>query len=175
MFELYDSKLINNKNQGIMKKVKVLFVCMGNICRSPTAEGVFKGLVEEEGLSHLIETDSAGTHSYHIGAEPDSRAQEVALSRGYDLSTLRGRQFVSDDFKHFDYVLAMDVDNYNNMQAIKPGDATASLHLFLEFATTHNEKEVPDPYYGGAKGFERVFDMVEDASRGLLNRIKQSL
>lgn len=157
-----------------MGQVKVLFVCMGNICRSPTAEGVFKGLVEEAGLSHVIETDSAGTHSYHVGAEPDSRAQSVATSRGYDLSALRGRQFIADDYIKFDYLMAMDADNYSNMAKIKPDNATGSLHLFLEFASQHNEKEVPDPYYGGAKGFDRVFDMVEDASKGLLEHIKKT-
>lgn len=148
---------------------------MGNICRSPTAEGVFKGMVEEAGLSDLIETDSAGTHSYHVGAEPDSRAQEVATTRGYDLSSLRGRKFISEDFVDFDYLIAMDVDNYSNMLSIKPENATGSLHLFLEYATNHTEKEVPDPYYGGPKGFDRVFDMVEDASNGLLEHIKKSL
>jgi len=158
-----------------MKQVKVLFVCMGNICRSPTADGVFKGLVEEAGLSDVIITDSAGTHSYHVGAEPDSRAQEVASTRGYDLSSLRGRQFVSEDFFNFDYLMAMDVDNYSNMLAKKPDNATTSLHLFLEFAKDYNEKEVPDPYYGGPKGFERVFDLVENASKGLLEHIKKSL
>ncbi len=158
-----------------MKQVKVLFVCMGNICRSPTAEGVFRGLVEEAGLSHVIETDSAGTHSYHVGAEPDSRAQAVALTRGFDLSDLRGRKFISEDFVEFDYLMAMDADNYSNMDDIKPDNATGSLHLFLEFASKHSEKEVPDPYYGGPKGFDRVFDMVEDASKGLLEHIKKAL
>jgi len=158
-----------------MGQVKVLFVCMGNICRSPTAEGVFKGLVEEAGLSHVIETDSAGTHSYHVGAEPDSRAQTVALTRGFDLSGLRGRKFVAEDFVEFDYLLAMDEENYSNMDTIRPDNAKGSLHLFLDFAPNVKEKEVPDPYYGGPKGFERVFDMVEDASQGLLDQIKKSL
>ncbi len=156
------------------KNIKVLFVCMGNICRSPTAEGVFKRLVEQAGLSHIITTDSAGTHSYHVGGEPDSRAQEVALTKGYDLSDLRARKFVAEDFIEFDYLLAMDDENYAGMNSLKPADATGSLHLFLEFADNYNEKEVPDPYYGGPKGFERVFDMVEDASKGLLEQIKKN-
>ena len=158
-----------------MEQVKVLFVCMGNICRSPTAEGVFRGLVEEIGLSHLIGTDSAGTHSYHVGGEPDSRAQAVALTKGYDLSDLRARKFVAEDFIEFDYLIAMDDDNFTGMDKLRPDNATGSLHLFLEFAHNTNEKEVPDPYYGGPKGFDRVFDMVEDASKGLLEHIKKTL
>lgn len=156
-----------------MKQVKVLFVCMGNICRSPTAEGVFTGLVEQAGLSDRIQTDSAGTHSYHVGSAPDSRAQATAQTRGFDLSALRARKFTADDFLDFDYVLAMDDDNYQNMQAIKPSNATAEFRLFLDYATEHKEREVPDPYYGGPSGFERVFDMVEDAAAGLLEHIKR--
>lgn len=156
-------------------KIKVVFVCMGNICRSPTAEGVFKGLVEQADLSDIIETDSAGTHSYHVGSEPDSRAQEVAITRGFDLSMLKARKFIADDFLEFDYLIAMDDENYANMNSLKPDNATGSLHMFLEFANSHSEKEVPDPYYGGPKGFDRVFDMVEDASNGLLEHIKKTL
>lgn len=157
-----------------MKQVKVLFVCMGNICRSPTAEGVFKGLVEQAGLSHVIDTDSAGTHSYHVGSEPDGRAQSVALTRGFDLSDLKARKFIENDFVNFDYLIAMDDENYANMDSLRPVDATGSLHLFLEFAQDHLETEVPDPYYGGPKGFERVFDLVEAASNGLLAHIKKT-
>lgn len=156
-----------------MKQVKVLFVCMGNICRSPTAEGVFTHMVTEAGLENFIKIDSAGTHNYHVGAEPDSRAQAVSESRGYDLSSLRGRKFVEDDFFEFDYIIGMDDENIETMSFIRPDGARASLHLFLEFASQHDETEVPDPYYGGPKGFDRVLDMVEDASRGLLDRIKQ--
>ncbi|MEN8178379.1 MAG: low molecular weight protein-tyrosine-phosphatase [Pseudomonadota bacterium] len=154
--------------------IRVLFVCMGNICRSPTAQGVFRGLVEKEGLSHLISTDSAGTIDYHIGKSPDRRARETAVKRGMDISDLRARQAIAEDFLEFDYVLAMDRDNYAELQAICPTGHEEKLHLFLDFAPHLQQREVPDPYYGGRAGFERVFDMVEEAAAGLLNRIKQS-
>lgn len=156
------------------KHIKVLFCCLGNICRSPTAEGVFRQLVADEDLAHVITTDSSGTQGYHIGREPDSRAQSASLSRGYDISDLRGRKFAAEDFANFDYLIAMDSDNYNDMKKIKPQNATGSLHLFLEFASQHDETEVPDPYYGGPTGFERVLDMVEDASAGLLAHIRKN-
>jgi protein-tyrosine phosphatase len=157
-----------------MKKVKVLFVCMGNICRSPTAHGVFEDMVEREGLSHLIEVDSAGTHAYHVGNPPDQRAQETALKRGLDLSGQRARQARAEDFHQFDYLLAMDRDNYRLLSDICPSGENHKLHLFLNFAPELNLNEVPDPYYGGPSGFERVFDMVEEASTGLLEEIKQN-
>jgi len=155
-----------------MDKVKVLFVCMGNICRSPTAHGVFRKLVEIENLSHLIEIDSAGTHAYHVGKPPDSRSQQTAESRGIDLSDLRARQARSEDFSLFDYVIAMDKDNYRSLLAICPAGEESSLHLFMDFAPQMPTTEVPDPYYGGPAGFERVFDLVDTAARGLLNDIK---
>lgn len=157
-------------NKG--NKIKVLFVCMGNICRSPSAEGVFRKLVEDQQLTGVIEIDSAGTHAYHVGESPDPRAQSTALSREIDLSDLRARQFESKDFNDFDYVIAMDESNYRNMNDIDPGDGKGKLHLFLEFASRHSEKEVPDPYYGGNRGFERVFTMIQDASEGLLDHIR---
>lgn len=155
-----------------MTKTKVLFVCMGNICRSPTAEGVFRRLVMEEGLEHLIHIDSAGTHDYHIGKPPDRRAQTAAAGRGYDLSPLRGRQVGHRDFSEFDYVLAMDQDNLANLQRVCPGDQRHKLRLFLSFSEQFKDQEVPDPYYGGAQGFDLVLDMVEDAARGLLQAIR---
>ena len=154
-------------------KVKVLFVCMGNICRSPTAEAVFRHYVEKAGLTENILIDSAGTHDYHIGDPPDSRTQSTAQQRGYDMSKLRGRQVGGVDFRHFDYVLAMDKANLENLQNITPADCTTRARLFLEYARHHAEREVPDPYYGGADGFERVLDMVEDAAQGLLEEISQ--
>jgi protein-tyrosine phosphatase len=153
-------------------KVRVLFVCMGNICRSPTAEVVFRHYVEEEGLTDVIHIDSAGTHDYHIGESPDSRTQQAAKKRGYEMSGLRGRQAEAGDFARFDYVLAMDEANLSILQGLRPRDAQGHLGLFLEFAEHHNEREVPDPYFGGADGFERVLDLVEDASRGLLKNIR---
>ena len=146
---------------------------MGNICRSPTAEGVFTHKVESEKLSDVIEIDSAGTHAYHIGNEPDPRSQQCALSRGIDLGHLRARKATPQDFHDFDYMLAMDKDNYQDLESICPAGQEHKLRLFMEFAPQLNIKEVPDPYYGGSNGFERVFDMVEDAAAGLLEDIRK--
>lgn len=154
-------------------KVKVLFVCMGNICRSPTAEAVFRARVEEAGLAEHILIDSAGTHGYHIGAPPDLRTQRAAKQRGYDMSALRGRQVGAEDFTRFDYVLAMDHANLAMLYKWCPVGERERLGFFLEYATRHEEREVPDPYYGGAEGFERVLDMVEDAAEGLLAHIRK--
>ena len=153
-------------------RVRVLFVCMGNICRSPTAEVVFRHYVENAGLTDKIFIDSAGTHDYHIGSNPDSRTQQAAIQRGYDMSDLRGRQVEQDDFDRFDYVLAMDKGNLAILHRIVPPDSETRPRLFLEYARNHAEREVPDPYYGGADGFERVLDMVEDAAEGLLLHIR---
>ncbi|MBG7602769.1 MAG: low molecular weight phosphotyrosine protein phosphatase [Gammaproteobacteria bacterium] len=158
-----------------MKKVKVLFVCMGNICRSPTAHGVFRKLVESEGLTDIIVIDSAGTHAYHVGNPPDQRAQQTALYRNLDLSDLRARQTAGDDFERFDYVLAMDEDNYAILQNACPADMEYKLRLFMSFAPELGIREVPDPYYGGDRGFEQVFDMIEAASEGLLDEIRRNL
>ncbi len=154
-----------------MKKISVLFVCMGNICRSPTAQGVFRALVEREGLANRILTDSAGTIAYHVGEPPDRRARETAVKRGIDLSDLRARKAVAKDFEKFDYLLAMDRDNYNELMAICPAGYEDRLYLFMEFAPRQPVQEVPDPYYGGVAGFDRVFDLVEEASLGLLAHI----
>jgi protein-tyrosine phosphatase len=153
--------------------VSVVFVCMGNICRSPTAEAVFRRYVENAGLAGHILIDSAGTHDYHIGDAPDLRAQRAAQQRGYDMSSLRGRQVGEVDFHRFDYVLAMDKANLAILQRLAPPAGDAQVRLFLEYARHHGEREVPDPYYGGPDGFERVLDMVEDASEGLLQHIRQ--
>ncbi|MES9831700.1 MAG: low molecular weight protein-tyrosine-phosphatase [Candidatus Thiodiazotropha sp. LLP2] len=155
------------------KKIQVLFICMGNICRSPTAQGVFRDLVEKEGLSEFIITDSAGTIDYHTGGKADRRARETANKRGVDLSDLRARQVTVGDFEQFDYLLAMDHSNYEDLSALCPPGAEERLHLFMDFAPHLTEQEVPDPYYGGAAGFDRVFDLVEEASRGLLDHIRQ--
>ncbi len=154
-------------------KVRVLFVCMGNICRSPTAEAVFRRQVEQAGLASNILIDSAGTHDYHIGEPPDPRTQRAALQRGYDMSALRGRQVSASDFASFDYVLAMDQANLAILRRLRPDGAQGHLGLFLEYAMRHAEREVPDPYYGGEQGFVHVLDMVEDASAGLLGHIRQ--
>ena len=155
--------------------VKVVFVCMGNICRSPTADGVFTQIVETAGLSEVIKIDSAGTHAYHIGNPADPRSQECALRRGIDLGQLRARRVTERDFQEFDYVIAMDLDNYTNLEDLCPDGLLHKLKLFMDYAPHLKIKEVPDPYYGGVNGFERVFDMVEEASKGLLEDIKQAM
>lgn len=155
-----------------MSKVKVCFVCMGNICRSPTAEGVFTKLAEQEGVLKHIEIDSAGTHAYHVGEPPDSRAQHSAKGRGIDISDLKARKAVAEDFHRFDYVIAMDEDNYRRLEAICPPGLEYKLQLLMSYAPHLEHREVPDPYYGGAKGFEHVLDMVEEAANGLLQEIR---
>lgn len=154
--------------------VKVLFVCMGNICRSPTAHGVFQKLVIDKGLVSEIFVDSAGTHAFHVSEAPDRRAQQTAAKRGVDLSTQSARRVTSEDFEEFDYVLAMDSDNYRHLEAICPEGKQQKLKLFMEYAPHLGELEVPDPYYGGINGFERVFDMVETAAHGLLKEIRRT-
>jgi protein-tyrosine phosphatase len=163
------------RENQLMSQIKVLFCCMGNICRSPTAHGVFEGMVKEAGLSDRIVIDSAGTHAYHVGEAPDRRSQETARRRGYDLSHQRARKVKADDFLEFDYVLAMDQDNYHNLHAICPSGYEERLSLFLDFAPELGQREVPDPYYGGGNGFEQVFDLVEAASRGLLIKIQERI
>ena len=157
-----------------IKKVSVVFVCMGNICRSPTAEGVFRHVVKQRNLSDQIEIDSAGTHAYHIGESPDSRSQSTALSRGVDLSAQRARKAITEDFERFDYIIAMDRSNFENLKQLGDGADLTKLHLFMDFASDWDNEEVPDPYYGGANGFEQVFDMVQSASEGLLEHILKS-
>ncbi len=150
--------------------IKVLFVCMGNICRSPTAEGVFRQLVQARGVADRFVIDSAGTHDYHIGESPDKRTMQAARQRGYDLSMLRGRQVGVDDFAAFDHVLAMDQANLANLQRLCPPEQRHKVELFLHYGRSA-EQEVPDPYYGGPQGFEHVLDLVEEAANGLLNSL----
>jgi len=150
---------------------KVLFVCLGNICRSPTAQGVFEHLVKQRNLQDQISIDSAGTHAYHVGEQPDPRSQSAARSRGVDLSTQRARRVAVEDFERFDYILAMDRSNYENLKSMCEPDHLPKVYLFMQFAEHWKVDEVPDPYYGGSQGFERVLDMVEAASEGLLEDI----
>ncbi len=154
-----------------MEKVKVLFVCMGNICRSPTAEGVFTHLVQNRKLAHRFSIDSAGTHAYHIGDAPDLRSQKAALERGIDISHLRGRKVIFGDFEDFDFLLAMDDDNHALLINACPKQHQHKIHYFLNFAPQLKTREVPDPYYGGGQGFERVLDMIEAASDGFLKHL----
>jgi protein-tyrosine phosphatase len=155
-----------------MDKISVLFVCMGNICRSPTAEAVFKHYVAEAGLTAHVTIDSAGTHGYHVGEAPDARSQRYAAQRGYDLSGLRARKIESADFANFDYVLAMDENNLSLLARYCPNQHTAKLALFMTYGEGGKAVSVPDPYYGGARGFEKVIDMTEDAAQGLLRHIR---
>lgn len=156
-------------------RVRVLFVCMGNICRSPTAHGVFRKLVEQAGLGDRIEIDSAGTHAYHEGEPPDRRAQETARRRGIDMGDLRARRARAEDFDDFDYILAMDQDNYHSLSALCPEGRGLErrLMLLMDFAPQMRTREVPDPYYGASGGFETVYDMVEAAVAGLLEDIRR--
>ena len=152
-------------------KVSVLFVCMGNICRSPTAEGVFRHYVRESGLIEAIYIDSAGTHAYHTGEPPDRRAQAAAERRGFELGGIRARRVDDEDFDRFDLVLAMDKLNHVTLLERAPAQHHEKIRLFLEYSSG-KERDVPDPYYGGATGFERVLDLVEDASNGLLEALR---
>ena len=156
---------------GDKPKISVLFVCMGNICRSPTAEGVFRHLVTDSGLDEHVHIDSAGTHAYHVGEPPDRRARAAAERRGISLEDIQARRVQPDDFERFSYIIAMDQDNLAILEEQSEGAHREKLRLFLEFSSGP-EKEVPDPYYGGATGFERVLDLVEDASRGLLEELR---
>ena len=148
-----------------------LFVCTGNICRSPTAEGIFRKQVAEAGLAERIVIDSAGTHGYHVGEPPDPRTQAAAARRGYDLSMLRARQFEREDFSRFDLVLAMDEDNHEFLARLCQPAHDHKLRMMMDYAGRFRERAVPDPYYGGPRGFERVIDMLEDAAQGLLQAL----
>lgn len=155
--------------------IKVLFVCLGNICRSPSAEGVFRGLVKQAGLTDAIDIDSSGTAAYHIGKAPDPRSIEAAAKRGIDISQLKARQAQASDFHAFDYIMAMDESNLANLQQIQPSNSKAKLGLLMDFATQTSGTEVPDPYYGGEDGFELVLDLLEDACGALLDDIKAKM
>jgi protein-tyrosine phosphatase len=152
--------------------VRVLFVCMGNICRSPVAQGVFEDLVRREGLESEIEVDSAGTGSWHAGSPPDERAQRSASLRGLDLSAQRARRISPDDCESFDYILTMDEENYRAVAGLCRS-GRAEIRPFLDYAPHLPESAVPDPYYGGSEGFEHVLDLVEEASKGLLDDIRR--
>lgn len=154
----------------------VLFVCMGNICRSPTAEAVLREQARRRGLADRLRIDSAGTHGWHAGQPPDARACAHGARRGYDLAPLRARRLESEDFDRFDILLAMDRDNLAHLHALQPaGSAAARVGLLMHYARRHAVDEVPDPYYGAADGFERVLDLIEDACDGLLQSLAQTL
>lgn len=156
-------------------RYSVLFVCMGNICRSPTADGVFRQKVADQGLASLVQVDSAGTHNYHPASPPDVRAQAAARRRGYDLSGLRARQITDADYAAFDLILAMDWDNLALLQDDCPAEHQHKLRRLTEFCQHANSPVVPDPYYGGVQGFETVLDLVEDACDGLLVHVRSQV
>jgi len=155
--------------------VRVLFVCMGNICRSPTGEGVMRQRLVERGLDPFVDVDSAGTIAYHAGKKPDRRAREEALRQGVDLGPQRARQVTVEDFDTFHFVLAMDRDNLQDLEQIKPADSEADLRLLCDFAPELPVDEVPDPYYGGDMGFRNVFRIVDTAVENLIDHIESNL
>ncbi len=155
--------------------VRVIFVCMGNICRSPTAEGVFRHKLRQTGLADNVETDSAGTHAYHVGRPPDRRSQQEALRHGIDISDLRGRQISAGDFDYFDWIIAMDSHNLEILLSSAPNATHGRIHRLLDFAPDVPAGDVPDPYYGGKDGFRHVFSLVDAGCDGLLARVSQQI
>jgi len=154
-------------------KVKVMFVCMGNICRSPSAEAVFHYHVQTSGLKDYIHVASSGTHSYHVGEPADSRSHSAALDRGIDMSTHRAQHFKKEHFEQYDYILVMDRKNHDHVMSMCPNGSQEKVHYFLDFAPQLNVQEVPDPYFGGPDGFEHVLDLIEAASAGLMSEIRE--
>ena len=154
-------------------KFGVLFVCTGNICRSPTAEAIFRKLAADAGMAEAVTADSAGTHGYHVGEPPDPRSQKAAAKRGYDLSALRARTIEDADFQRFDLILAMDQEHYATLSRSGGAAADHKLKLMMSYARRFKERDVPDPYYGGPQEFERVLDMLEDAAKGLLESLRR--
>lgn len=152
---------------------QILFVCMGNICRSPTAEAVFRDVVRREGRNFDVVIDSAGTHAYHVGEPPDNRAIAAARRRGIAMQDLRARVVTREDFLRFDLVLAMDEENLAHLVRIAPAGQRQRIQLLLDYAPEAGMREVPDPYYGGESGFEQVLDLVEEAAHGLLAALKE--
>jgi protein-tyrosine phosphatase len=153
--------------------LRILFVCLGNICRSPTAEGVLRTLAAREAPELPLEVDSAGTAGFHVGEPPDPRTQEAAARRGYNLTALRARVLEPADFERFDLILGMDEENLRVLRRRAPARSHQRLRLLLEFAPESGSRDVPDPYYGGPNGFEEVLDLVETATRGLLAYLRQ--
>ncbi len=167
------SRSAHPNEKGASQMTKVLFVCMGNICRSPTAQGVFRKLIADAGLESAVVVESAGTHAYHVGEPPDARAQQAAKRRGYEIGDLQARQITQEDFRNFDLILAMDWENLALLQQQCPRAHKHKLHLLMRFAGEHDAATVPDPYYGGPEGFNTVLDYVEDACQGLIEVVRK--
>jgi protein-tyrosine phosphatase len=161
--------MAKRESYSMAMNTRVLFVCMGNICRSPMAEGVFRHLIRQASLDDVVTVASAGTHAFHLGEGPDARAQATCTKRGYDISDLRARQVVDIDFDRFDLILAMDWDNLSLLQQRAPKKAHHKLQLLMRFATEHESATIPDPYYGAQQGFDQALDFIEDACAGLLD------
>jgi len=161
--------MAKRESLSMAMNTRVLFVCMGNICRSPMAAGVFRHLIRSAGLDDVVHVDSAGTHAFHAGEGPDRRAQATASKRGYDISDLRARRVEVVDFERYDLILAMDWDNLSLLQQMAPKKAHHKLQLLMRFATEHESATIPDPYYGAQQGFDQALDFIEDACAGLID------
>jgi protein-tyrosine phosphatase len=159
-------------NRTPQDKVKVMFVCMGNICRSPSAEAVFQYMVQTSGLKDYVQVASSGTHDYHVGRPADTRSHQAALDRGVDMAEHRAQHFKKEHFEQYDYILVMDHKNHEHVMHMCPNGFQEKVHYFLDFAPQLNVKEVPDPYFGGTDGFENVLDLIEAASAGLMSEIR---
>ncbi len=168
-----DTNMAKREPVSLAMNTRVMFVCMGNICRSPMAEGVFRHLVRQAGLDEVVKVSSAGTHAFHAGEAPDKRAQSVAAKRGYDITDLRASKVREKDFDEFDMILAMDWDNLAALQQMVPKKYHHKLQLLMRFATEHETATIADPYYGNAQGFEQALDYIEDACNGLLEVAKR--
>jgi protein-tyrosine phosphatase len=155
--------------------INILFVCMGNICRSPSAEGFFARVLEQSAYKDLVSCDSAGTHSYHVGHAPDSRAVDTATNFGVDIADLRARKVSISDFHNYDLIVAMDRSNFADLQAIQPADSNASLKMMMKYHPEGRPEEVPDPYYGGIDGFTYMCELLESATAGLLKDVEERL
>lgn len=176
---VYEFRTPEEKGMNDQEAVSVLFVCTGNICRSPTAEGVFRAMARERGLAPFMRIDSCGTFGYHVGEPPDERSQEKAAARGYDLSDLRARKLALEDFERFDYILAMDGGHLEQLRRLRPDDARAEVIMMMHFTSGRGGGlgggQVPDPYYGSQKGFDDVLDMIEEGCRALLDHLEPRL
>lgn len=155
-----------------MKKTSVLFVCLGNICRSPTAHAIFRHVVNQAGLTDQFVIDSAGTSAFHAGSKPDARSAQEGRARGMDMSDLRSRPVIQEDFQKFDWIIAMDFTNMADLKRMKPDDSTAKLTMLLDYSDDFKGQPVPDPYYGGEQGFKDVYDQIHQACEGLLTELR---